>query len=313
MTARDREALEAAEARLFDHLGLAWQSRQLSLRDAPVEHARVIEVGDGPPVLAVHGAGMCAAVWAPLLVHLAGRRAICIDLPGCGLTEPFDHRGSDLRTHGRTFLAAVAEAVGAVGAGGAGSLPVVANSLGATHTLYLAAERPDLVDSMVLLGAPGVAIAGGRANLAMRLYSRPALARMMSAVTPPMNARMARRVLASTCGTTAVDNVPEAMFDLVAAAMRISEPTMRTLVPGLFVGRRTRPELALTDDEWAAVRAPTLFVWGRDDPFQSPAAAADLVAGVSAVDLVEMPGGHHPWWDDPAGCAGLIDQHLSEV
>lgn len=307
MTARDREALEAAEARLFDHLGLAWQSRQLSLRDAPVEHARVIEVGDGPPVLFVHGAGMCAAIWAPLLVHLAGRRAICVDLPGCGLTEPFDHRGSDLRTHGRTFLAAVAEAVGV------GSLPVVANSLGATHTLYLAAERPDLVDSIMLLGAPGVAIAGGRANTAMRLYSRPALARAMSAVTPPMNARMARRVLASTCGTAAVDTVPEAMFDVVAAAMRISEPTMRTLVPGLFDRGRTRPDLALTDDEWATVRAPTLFVWGRHDPFQSLAAAADLVAGLSGVDLVEVPGGHHPWWDDPAGCAGLIDQHLSEV
>jgi pimeloyl-ACP methyl ester carboxylesterase len=307
MTPAAADALQAAEARLFDGLGLAWQSRYLSLADAPVERARVVEVGDGPPVLVVHGAGMCAAVWALLLVHLEGRRAICVDLPGCGLTGAFDHRDSDLRSHGRSFLAAVVEAVDA------GPVPVVANSLGATHALYLAAERPDLVDRMVLLGAPGVAIAGGRANLAMRLYSRPALARAMSAVTPPMNARMAQRVLVSTCGKTAVGNVPAAMFDVVAAAMRISEPTMRTLAPGLFACGRARPDLSLTGDEWSAVRAPTLFVWGREDPFQSPVAAAEVVAAVPTVNLVEVPGGHHPWWDDPAGCARLIDQHLVEV
>ena len=54
----------------------------------------MLEVGEGPPLLFVHGAGMTVAVWAPLLAHL----------PGCGLTAPFDYRGVDLREHARAFL-----------------------------------------------------------------------------------------------------------------------------------------------------------------------------------------------------------------
>src|SRR5690606_8383239 len=82
-------------------------SHRVRLRGGPVEHVRCIETGDGPPVVFVHGAGMTAAVWAPLLVHLPDRRAICVDLPGCGLSDPFDHRGVDLREHARTFLTAL--------------------------------------------------------------------------------------------------------------------------------------------------------------------------------------------------------------
>ena len=119
-------SLAAAEARLFDDLGLAPGSRRVALREAPVEQARVLEVGEGPPLLFVHGAGMTAGVWAPLLVHLPHRRSICVDLPGCGLTDPLDYRGVDLREHARAFLPALLDALGL------DAVAVVANSLGAT-------------------------------------------------------------------------------------------------------------------------------------------------------------------------------------
>ncbi len=301
---RQRRGLAAAEERLFDVLGLAPASRQVVLREAPVEQARVLEVGEGPPLLFVHGAGMTAAVWAPLLAELPHRHSICVDLPGYGLTDPFDYRGVDLREHARTFLSALLDALGL------DAVPVVANSLGATFSLYLAAAHPGRVTRQALLGAPGIAFPGAQPSPAMRLYSRPALSRVASALSPPITPGITRRILTSVCGRPAVANVPEAMIEVVTAATHISEPTTRTLTPELFAAGRPRPELALTEAELAAITAPTRLVWGSQDRFQPPAAGRDAATVLADAELVEVRGGHHPWWDDPAGCAALLDEHL---
>jgi pimeloyl-ACP methyl ester carboxylesterase len=112
---RDCEALVEAEARLFEALDLDVRSRFVRLKGAPVEVARVLEVGDAvgdaPALLFVHGAGATAAFWAPLLTQPPHVRGICVDLPGCGLTDPFDHRGVDLREHGPALLTSVMAAL----------------------------------------------------------------------------------------------------------------------------------------------------------------------------------------------------------
>jgi hypothetical protein len=174
----DRRKLSEAEQRLFTALGMEHRSGHLPLMGAPVEHARVIETGEGPPVLLVHGAGMSASLWAPLLVHLTHRHCLAVDLPGCGLTDPFDHRGIDLRSHARSFLAAVLDVLDL------DVVPIVANSLGSTYSLYLASAKPVRISHLALFGAPGVALPGGRGSLAMSLYSRPRWGRLMSAVSP---------------------------------------------------------------------------------------------------------------------------------
>jgi pimeloyl-ACP methyl ester carboxylesterase len=48
-----------------------------------------IEKGEGAPLVLLHGIGMAASAWAPVLDQLAAtRRAIALDLPGCGRTPP---------------------------------------------------------------------------------------------------------------------------------------------------------------------------------------------------------------------------------
>jgi hypothetical protein len=67
---RNRRArLERAEERLFAGYGLAPRSYRVALED-PRLQTRALEVGDGPPLLLVHGSGTSAASWAPLLPHL---------------------------------------------------------------------------------------------------------------------------------------------------------------------------------------------------------------------------------------------------
>jgi pimeloyl-ACP methyl ester carboxylesterase len=142
----------------------------------------------------------------------------------------------------------------------------------------------------------------------MSLYSRPTLGRMLSAVSPPLAAGVARRYLAGICGRPAVGATPDEMFEVVAATLRISEPTTRSLMPELFSGREPYPHHALTEDELARVTAPTTFVWGSEDRFQDPDDGRRAAAAMPDGSVSEVPGGHHPWWDDAEGCAVLIEE-----
>ena len=44
----------------------------------------------GPPVVLLHGTGNSAGFFLPLLNELEGVRAMAIDLPGVGLSDPID-------------------------------------------------------------------------------------------------------------------------------------------------------------------------------------------------------------------------------
>jgi pimeloyl-ACP methyl ester carboxylesterase len=77
--------------------------------------------------------------------------------------------------------------------------------------------------------------------------------------------------------------------------------------------RRPRPETLMSDDELARIRVPALFYWGREDPFLSPQRAAPPISKIPGAVLHEVTGGHAPWFEDPVGCAMLIDAHQRAV
>ena len=52
------------------------------------ETVRIQEVGEGEPVLFVHGAANAGTSWLQLMAALEGFRCIALDRPGCGLSEP---------------------------------------------------------------------------------------------------------------------------------------------------------------------------------------------------------------------------------
>ena len=72
---------EHAERVLLEEYGIAAHSRRLPLAD-PALTARVMETGAGEPILMLHGSGMSAPTWAPMLAHLKDRRIHAFDLPG---------------------------------------------------------------------------------------------------------------------------------------------------------------------------------------------------------------------------------------
>ena len=102
-------AFEQAERRLFTACGVKVASRRVRLADPPVA-VRVLEAGDGPPLVLAHGSGMSASTWAPLM--LEAHRLIAFDLPGFGLSDAFDYSGRPLRSHAVAQLTSLLDALG---------------------------------------------------------------------------------------------------------------------------------------------------------------------------------------------------------
>lgn len=111
----------------------------LQVRRVEVEGRRVrlLEAGEGPPVVLVHGIGLASDVWRPSIDVLAGSgyRVLAPDLPGFG-GSPGPLLGMDTTGLVR-WLHALARCVGAEGAAWAG------HSLFARAVLRVAAERRD--------------------------------------------------------------------------------------------------------------------------------------------------------------------------
>jgi pimeloyl-ACP methyl ester carboxylesterase len=112
------------QSELLNHFGTRTVSSYLNLPYPPVR-AHVLSAGEGSPVVMVHGGDSVAAALEPLLGRVArAHRVYAPDRPGCGLTEPFDYRGIDLRRHGVAFIESLLDGLGLHQAA------LVANSMG---------------------------------------------------------------------------------------------------------------------------------------------------------------------------------------
>jgi pimeloyl-ACP methyl ester carboxylesterase len=316
LTEKVRVALVSAEQELFDAHGLDVVSRELTLRGAPVEHARFLQTGpslrrvrDGgpPPILLVHGAGTVASMWAPLLAALASeapdRTVLAVDLPGCGLTDRYRFAShEDLRAHAVSFLTAVLDAL---------ELPraiVAGSSLGGMFVLHLARARPERVAGLVLLGDPAVALPSSeRAAAHAGLASTAAGCRLLSRYGGrPLGPGAAKRFVAALAGTRAVARQPRQLWTALSPALRLSSSSTASLFTPLLRAGQDPEHHGVTVADLAAVTVPTLLVWGDSDVFQRADEAERAAARIPGARFERLDGGHLPWLDDPGRCAELL-------
>jgi len=105
--------------------------------------------GEGPLVVALHGMGDVRFTYRVLADRLAaaGYRVATMDLRGHGDSDTTFTRYDDVAA-GEDALALVAHLTGERG----GTATIVGNSMGAGAGVWAAAERPDLVGGLVLVG-----------------------------------------------------------------------------------------------------------------------------------------------------------------
>jgi pimeloyl-ACP methyl ester carboxylesterase len=300
-TELDRE-LGKAQAALLAHYAPDTRVRRMRWSHGETQ---LFELGEGPPLLLVHGGADGAFEWVPILPALArNRRVLVVDRPGHGLADPFAYKGVDLLDHGRTFLRDILDAL---------DLPTVdiaANSIGGLLAAAFALDKPARVSRLVLVGAPvGVA---RDAPLLLRLMSQPGLGPAFGRLMMHNPTRDGSRKFWGLMQVAHAERLEDALLDVDVAHTRRNLDSILSLIR--CVGRGIRSRHLVLGDRWQTLKVPTLFLGGERDVFVRPKfekALQAIAEGNPNVCLLEIPdAGHLPWLDEPERVVAELERFL---
>ena len=232
--------------------------------------------GAGRPLVLVHGAGGCGALWAAQLDGLGDRaRVLAPDLPGHG----------DTPGPGRRTVAAYAQwLVALLDALGLGRVVLGGHSMGGAIAQAVALTHPGRLAGLVLVGT------GARLRVAPRILE---LFRAGSLEGPRLVGGFAY----------AAATPPER----VAAADRALGATAMLVTLGDFLACDAFDVLG----EVSRICTPALVVVGREDRLTPPKYAAALVREIPGARLVEiLDAGHFLQLEQPAAVNDAIRSFL---
>lgn len=243
-------------------------------------------MGEGPPVVLLHGFGSDAGAWMFVQGALAeGRAAHAVDLPS--------HGGSEVRP-GCAGLDDLAAAVGGViDAVAPGRLHLVGHSLGGRVALRLAARWGGRVASLALVAPAGLGAPVSREFLDAFLAAdrrRPMKEALRRLVANPeaVSSEMVERALAAR----RLDGVPEALAAIAAASLG---------------GDGDGASLGAHADLRAAT-APVLVIRGEADRVIP---LGPIPEGRPSLRSVSLPGvGHVPQLEAAGRTAELLRLHM---
>ncbi|MGB3829050.1 MAG: alpha/beta hydrolase [Ornithinimicrobium sp.] len=282
--------------------------RMLRTSDGAAVH--VIDRGAGTPVLMIHGSGSPGLFWLPLLRRLDAIRAIVVDRPGFGLSDP---SAANLSPAGSVvWIGDVLDAL---------ELPsavILGHSMGGLWALRLARAHPDRVRGLVMVGTPS--LPGTKAPLPFRLLGTPGIRGLLARQreTPASFRRFASMVGE---GNTVGDH-PELIDLMVAvgndpvAGKALRHEVGALLSPWALLSHTGfRREARITEAHLREFTVPTLLLWGNADPVGNGTVAHRIQRLIPGAELHVVPGGHAPWLGQPGAVASaLLDwvQRLGE-
>jgi pimeloyl-ACP methyl ester carboxylesterase len=279
-----------------------WREQQRWLE---IDGTRVnlCEMGEGPPLVFVHGHSGNWTNWLENIPHFArSRRVIAPDLPGFGFSEMPRERIS-IENYAR-FLGRLLDELGVE------SAPVVGNSMGGFVGAELAVKEPARVEGLVLVSAAGLSTKymGFSEELLRRRWFR-AFARATNAYASIPEARLETLVRRPRLRRAVLSRV---------ARHPLPAPLAREFLRGS--GRPAAPFAtdALVDydfrDHVKQIRCPTLLVWGDSDqvvPVESAELYAEAIPHAKKVILQDT--GHVPMAERPEEFNRLLEEFLAEL
>jgi pimeloyl-ACP methyl ester carboxylesterase len=259
----------------------------------------VIEAGDGPPVVHLHGNNTSALSHLMLLEHAPTVRSYLVDRPGMGLSDVSTFPRQKFRDFAVRFVDDVLNALTLTTA------VLVGASGGGVYATWYALENPDRVRGLVLLGSTPT-LPGASIPLPIRLVATPILGHVMTRAVKP-GRRMLLRMMASMGEADTITRHPDLLNSLIAGARdRVSVAANRAEFQALLSPSGVRPAMRSTPDELRRLSVPTLMIWGDHDPVVSIAAAEAAARLIPHARLEVLPAGHVPQLGHPQQVAELL-------
>jgi pimeloyl-ACP methyl ester carboxylesterase len=300
------QAARAAERDAYHHYGLDFTEHFIEI-PALDSRVRVVEVGDGPPVVLIQGGEGKGLMWLPLLPELHGYTLYVVDRPGSGLSDEIEYRSMPLRR------IATSSTVGVFDHFDLDTAPVVGNSMGGLWTLRFALEHGERASKIALLGCPAV-YPGTSAPFPMRLGSIPLLSGIIAEkVMQPDTVEDVRETWEflghpSETIQRLPDEFAEAWYRM--DNMPHYKRTWAGILQSVLRLRGADPEAAFTPDDLRNVSPPVALIWGSEDPFGSVEQGRSGAEYFPDAAFHEVGTGHLPWLDEPERCGELLRDFL---
>jgi pimeloyl-ACP methyl ester carboxylesterase len=273
---------------------------RLRFRSVATRRARLslVEAGEGPPILAVHGLGATKGSFLPTVAALSTRfRTIAVDLPGFGDSSKPIGAAYDPRF----FATACIELLDALGLD---RVHLIGNSLGGRIALEIGLCHPDRVGRLALL-APALAWRRPRPWAPLLRLTRPELGLVHFAPRAIVDGVVRQLIPGADQGWRAagVDEflrayltpAGRAAFYAAARNIYLDEPHGKD---GFW------PRLA-------TLQAEALFVWGQRDRVVPIAFARHVADTVPHATQLELDCGHVPQVERPAQTNAAISAFFS--
>ena len=260
----------------------------------------LVEAGEGPPVVAVHGLGATKGSFLPTVAALSTRfHMIALDLPGFGESSKPIGAAYDAPF----FAAACVDLLDALELD---RVHLIGNSLGGRVALEIALRDPDRVSRLALL-APALAWRRPRPWAPLLRLTRPELGLVQLAPRAIVEG-IVRQLIPGADGGWRAAGVDEflrayltpagrAAFYAAARHIYLDKPHGQN---GFW------PRLA-------TLQADALFVWGQRDQLVPIAFARHVAAAVPHARQLELDCGHVPQIERPEQTNAAISEFFSRA
>ena len=291
-------AINWAPDRPLSELQARWAQPPSAFIDVQGMHVHLRDEGprtDPVPIVLLHGTSSSLHTWDGWAQELkSNRRVIRFDLPGFGLTGPSADGDYRIERYVR-FVAALLDQLGV------SRCVIAGNSLGGQVAWETALAHPQRIEKLILVDAAGYPFQSRSIPIGFRIARIPVLNRLMEFTLP-------RRLIESSVRNVYGDpgkvttNLVDRYFELT-----LREGNRRALAQ-----RFEQAPAGLHPDRIAALKLPTLSLWGGRDRLIPPADAENFhrdIAGSRLRVFNEL--GHVPQEEDPAATVAVARQFLS--
>jgi pimeloyl-ACP methyl ester carboxylesterase len=247
----------------------------------------------GPAVVLIHGYTDNARDWVPLLPYVSKRfRLILVDLRGHGQSSKPEccYTRLDFAYDIKLLLDAL----------GVRKADIVGHSLGSIIAQTFAEFWPDRTSHAVLIASTGGS-PPDRAQKPKQFDFAAEILKLKEPIEPD-----SPFMIAWWDSPTPVDPdfIRRQRKDAAGIPLRVWLAVLDQGLPGNAYSdlQRTLPRL----------KAPTLLIWGSKDPIMEEDVRQSLRDALPGAKVKIFDGlGHNPFWEDPRGVAGVINEFLN--